>query len=172
MARNPKNTGTPSGPPPLEGDLLERYNELKEELKYYQDIKNKVWARRKKIKQILDNFNRVITEDVIADIADYRLSENQIDSVIDNSVILSEQDIRDKIDESDYDNSTIGDLKTALGKVFELDEITKIINASDELGDSEMYSRIVASLVQLVEDDEEILEAFRSIIESIEDDLL
>lgn len=180
MARNPKNTGTPSGPPPLEGDLLERYNELKEELKYYEDIKNKVWERRKKIKEILDNFDRVITEDIIADAYDYRLSENQIDSVIDNSVILTEQDILNKITISGYNQSTITNLKAVLSEVFKLDEITRIINTSDELGENEMYSRIVASFAKLaivrggliLSDRDGIAEAFRNIIESIEDDLL
>ena len=176
MARNPKSKNILGGGgrgsrPQLEGEALERYNELKSELKYYEDIKRKVWGRRKKIKQILDNFDRVITEDIVSNESP-GLTEGEIDNIIDNSVIISQTDILNKINESSYNTATINELKIVLNELFKLEVIENLINTSDELGNNEMYSRLLYQWVWKATSNSGIKDAFRDIIESIEDDLL
>jgi len=164
MARNPAGTG-----PNLNAEQIAEIDALKQEIKYYEDLKKKATNKRSKIKKILDNFNQVITGNVILQTTP---SINDIEDVINRSIILSKSDVQDKINDSDGDQELFTSLKTALNNIFKLDATQDVINTSDDLGPNEMYSRILWSWVGLVETDTEVKEAFRNIIDEIETDLL
>lgn len=184
MARNPNNSKKSSGiggssTSQLEGEALEKYNALKEELQYYKKLKNQVWGRRKKIKDILDNFDRVISEDVVSDVFGYSIGENEIDNIIDNSVIVSSQDIRSKIDGSSLPQITKTQLIILNTTIFANSKIRDISQTIDELGVNETYSillkKIVSGNLNISNNNinTPILKAlYINMVEDVEDDLL
>ena len=196
MPRNPKNkskrpgaTTTIQGPktqgikgktaigsrPELVGDALERYNELKEELRYYQKERNSVWSRRSKIKQILDNFERVIAEDIVADASGYSLNEREIDNIIDDSIILSKSEIELYLNELNTTSTFRTQLKMVNSTIFLNPQIKQIAQNIDELGTNEAYSKLIITLAGgtgLPGVQGAIIDGYITIIEQLESQLL
>lgn len=177
MARNPKSKNILGGGgrgsrPQLEGEALARYNELKEELKLYQDRKRDASNRLEKTKTILDNFERVITEDVIADASGYNFTEGEIDNIVDNSIIISKTDIAFKINTNIYSTLTRSKLTKLNNDLFKSPKLKSITKVVDELGDDEAYSQF---LIQFLKSFPGLTNIFKNkyidIIEELEDDL-
>ena len=178
MARNPKSKNILGGGgrgsrPQLEGEALVRYNELKEELKLYQDRRRDASNKLEKAKKIIDNFERVITEDIIADASGYSLTEGEIDNIVDNSIILSKIDIDLKINDNIYSTLTKAQLIKFNSDLFGSPKLKDITRVVDELGDGEAYSQF---LVKFAEDAPGVTANIRNryldVIEELEDDLL
>ena len=178
MARNPKSKNILGGGgrgsrPQLEGEALARYNELKEELKLYQDRRRDASNKLEKAKKIIDNFERVITEDIIADASGYSFTEGEIDNIVDNSIILSKTDIDLKINDNLYTTLTRARLIKLNSDLFGSSKLKDITRVVDELGDDEAYSQF---LIKFVEDipgvTANIRNRYLDVIEELEDDLL
>ena len=184
MPRNPKNKSVRPGAvsvrgkapaPELTGDDLEKYNELKEELKFYQAERNSVWSRRSKVKQILDNFDRVIAEDIVADTSGYSLNAGEIDSIIDDSVILSKNEIDDYINDLITTSTFKTQLRFVNAKIFQTPETKQISQVIDELGENEAYSQYIVTLANgtgLPGVQESIIDGYINVINQLETQLL
>lgn len=184
MPRNPKNKSVRPGAvsirgkapaPELTGDDLEKYNELREELRYYQNERNSVWSRRSKVKQILDNFDRVIAEDIVADSSGYSLNAGEIDSIIDDSVILSKSEIESYINELDTTTTFRTQLNFVNSKIFQSPKTKQIARNIDELGENEAYSKFIVTLASgtgLPGVQGAIIDGYITIIEQLESQLL
>lgn len=177
MARNPKSKNILGGGgrgsrPQLEGEALARYNELKEELKLYQDRRRDASNKLEKAKTILDNFERVITEDVIADASGYNFTEGEIDNIVDNSIIVSKTDIALKITTNIYSTLTKAKLTKFNSDLFESPKLKSITRVVDELGDNEAYSQFLIKFTESAPGLSAIVRNnYIDIIEELEDDL-
>lgn len=184
MPRNPQNKPVRPGvvsvrgkapAPPLTGGDLERYNELKEELNFYQKERNSVWDRRSNVKQILDNFDRVIAEDIVADTSGYSLNAGEIDNIIDNSVILSKSEIEIYINELNSNTVFKEKLKLVNNIIFKNPKTNQLSKITDELGENETYSQyilILADSTGLPGVQADILDGYVNIINQLETQLL
>ena len=187
MARNPEGTGPTTAN--LTTEQVAEVNSLKEELKYYQSLLTKTKSKRSKIKNILDNFEKIIVGDMILDIIPDENSEE-----IMNSVIISKSDIIDKLDGidtgnnnnnnnasgydsysndySNYDYNTIYRAKSLINTIFNRNVIKELIARSTQLNEEELYLPIYYQMIELSNSPVAAKDLVKNVLEEIETDLL
>lgn len=187
MARfNSKNTNTRSSglgnvpapnateialTPEQEGEI----SRLKEELATYQQRLTQTKNKQIVIKNILDNFEKVVVGDIILDI----LPDENSDEII-NSPIISLQEVIDAISGVTYPQvsaDNVPEVKAVLTdlsqKVFQLNIIKLLIEQSTELETGELYLPLWYRSIDALPGVQEIYkEALREILRAIEIDLL
>lgn len=172
MARNPEGTGPTTAN--LTTEQVAEVNSLKEELKYYQSLLTKTKSKRSKIKNILDNFEKVVVGDMILDIIPDENSEE-----IMNSVIISKSDIINKLDNTDTGNSyssyvydTIYRAKSLVNTIFTKNVIKELIARSTQLNEEELYLPIYYQMIEQSNSSVAAKDLVRNVLEEIETDLL
>lgn len=164
MARNPSGTGPTTAT--LTTDQLAEIEALKQEIKYYEDLRKKALNKQSKIKEILDNFEAVIVGDILLDIIPDEDSDE-----IKNSPIISKTDVNnvlsgisaeiysnnsygasgnDSYSYSSYSNYTQSDItraKSLLNSIFSNNLVKELIDRSSELNGEELYLIVYYQLI-------------------------
>ena len=181
--RNTSNTN-------LTSDQENEVKQLKEELSYYQQELADVKRKRRKIKSILDNFEKIVVGDIVLDILPDENSEEIL-----NSLIIPKTDIINRLNGIDtselatlertlagapappvqtvsgYTNFDIDKAINLLDKVFKTPLVKELISRSSELGPDELYLPIYFQQISKINSSEEAKEILEDILTEIEDSL-
>lgn len=176
-------TGTETGSPALSEEQLSAVEELKKEIRYYEDLRKKAENKRSKVKNILDNFEAVVVGEIVVDILPDETSEEII-----NSFILSKNDIINKLNGintydpnidnnvsfniQNYSGQDIYYAKTILNNIFQQPLIKDLLSISTVLRGEELYIPLYYQMIQNVSGAFVGKEILRNVIEEIETDLL
>lgn len=140
------NSRATSNPVNLTPEQQEEVSKLKEELKYYQDLKRQVSGKRNKISRILDNFEKIVVGDILLDI----LPDEDSEEIL-NSAILSKTEIILEINSTNVpglDPATKTLSLSYVNAIFKMESVKELIERSSELGNDELYSAVLNNIVE------------------------